>query len=73
MNKCQEASFLANPDLADILGTMDFDFESFDSLDFLDPIYLEVQIGKILNFLIPRFLDFQISTRPARDHDCKLY
>ena len=31
----REVLFLGNPDLADILGDMDFDFENFYSLDFL--------------------------------------
>ena len=29
--------FLTNPDLADILGITDFDFENFDFLDFWGP------------------------------------
>ena len=33
----QEDFFLANPDLADILGRTDFDFENFYFLDFLGP------------------------------------
>ena len=42
--------FPANPDLADILGRtdFDFDFENFYFLDFLDPKF-------------PDFQDFQIS------------
>ena len=43
--------FLANPDLADILGDMDFDFENFHFLDFLDP--------KFPDFQVPRFPDSQ--------------
>ena len=44
----QEDFFPTNPDLADILGRMDFDFENFQFLDFLDPTF-------------PDFQDFQIS------------
>ena len=33
----QEDFFPANPDLADILGRTDFDFENFHFLDLLDP------------------------------------
>ena len=33
----QEDFFPTNPDLADILGDMDFDFENFYFLDFLGP------------------------------------
>ena len=42
-----------NPDLADILGRTDLDFENFYFLDFLDP--------KFLDFQVPRVPDFQKS------------
>ena len=42
--------FPTNPDLADISGRTDFDFETFYFLDFLDP--------KFPDFQVP---DFQIS------------
>ena len=42
--------FPTNPDLADILGRMDLDFENFHFWDFLDP-----------KFLIARSPDFQKS------------
>jgi len=46
--KCgREIIFPANPDLADILGDTDFDFENFYFFDFLDP--------KFLDFQVPRF------------------
>ena len=51
---CREVFFLANPDLADILGRTDFDFENFYFLDVLDP--------KFPNFQVP---DFQISRNLA--------
>ena len=41
--------FPTNPDLADILGRADLDFEIFDFFDFLDP--------KFLDFQVPRFPD----------------
>ena len=44
----REVLFPTNPDLADILGRMDFDFENFQFLDLLDPKF-------------PDFQDFQIS------------
>ena len=44
----REVIFPTNPDLADILGRMDFDFENFQFWDFLDPSF-------------PDFQDFQIS------------
>ena len=43
----QEILFPTNPDLADILGDTDFDFENFDFLDFSDP--------KFPDFQVPRF------------------
>ena len=46
--------FLSIPDLAAILGDMDFDFENFYSLDLLDP--------KFPDFQVP---DFQISRNLA--------
>ena len=46
--------FLANPDLPDILGRTDFDFENFYFLDCLDP--------KFPDFQVP---DFQISRNLA--------
>ena len=36
--------FLANPDLADILGDKDFDFENFHFLDFVDPKFPDFQV-----------------------------
>ena len=43
----QEDFFPANPDLADMLGRMDLDFDNFYWFDFLDP--------KFLDFQVPRF------------------
>ena len=39
---------MINPDLADILGDMDFDFGNFYFLDFLDPKFPGSQISKNL-------------------------
>ena len=42
----REDFFLTNPDLADILGRTDFDFENFYFLDFLGPKFLAwAQLG----------------------------
>ena len=42
----QEDFFPTNPDLADILGRTDFDFENFYFLDFLGPKFLAwAQLG----------------------------
>ena len=43
----REGLFPANPDLADILGDMDLDFENFHFCDFL--------VSKFLDFRVPRF------------------
>ena len=46
----QEDFFPTNPDLADILGRTDLEFENFHSLHFVDP--------KFLDFQVPRFPKF---------------
>ena len=53
--------FPANPDLADILGDTDFDFENFYGLDFPD--------SKFQDFQVPRFPDSQTEAwaRPGAD------
>ena len=43
-----------NPDLADILGDADFDFENLYVSDFLDP--------RFLDFQIPGFPDSRLSS-----------
>ena len=43
----QEDSFPTSPDLANILGRTDLDFENFYFFEFLDP--------KFLDFQVPRF------------------
>ena len=49
--------FPTNPDLADILGDTDFDFDNFHFLDFLDPEFPDLQV--------PGFQNSQISWFPA--------
>ena len=49
----KEDFYLANPDLADILGRTDFDFENFYFFDFFG--------SQISRFPVPRFPNFQKS------------
>ena len=42
--------FPTNPDLADILGRTDLDFENFYFFDFLDPKFLDFQVPRSPNF-----------------------
>ena len=53
----QEDFFPTNPDLADILGRTDLDFENFYLFDFLDP--------ELLDFQVPRFPNSQIEAWPG--------
>ena len=62
----------ANPDLADILGTMVLDFENFDFLDHLDPKFLGFQVRRFPNSQISRFPDFQTSPPPDELSDPNL-
>ena len=73
--------FPANPDLADILGGTDLDFEIFYFFEFLDPKFLDFQVSrsptaqisrspgpqtsKFPDSQIPRFPDFQTPPAPA--------
>ena len=50
--------FSANPDLANILGRTDLDFENFHFLDLLDPKFPDCQVSK---FWISKHLDFPTS------------
>ena len=50
----REVFFPANPDLADVLGDTNSDFENLDLLDFLDP--------RFLDFQIPEFPDSRVSS-----------
>ena len=51
----QEDFFPTNPDLADILGRTDLDFETFHFFDFLDPNFLDFQVPRSQNSQIPGF------------------
>ena len=51
----QEDFFPTNPDLADILGRMDLDFENLYFFDFLDPKFLDFQVPRSQNSQIPGF------------------
>ena len=46
----REVRFPANPDLADILGRTDFDFENFYFCVFFDPRFLDVQVPRVPDF-----------------------
>ena len=60
----REDFFPTNPDLADILGRTDLNFETFHFFDFLDPIVLNFQVPKSQNFWISRSPDLQIPQIP---------
>ena len=60
----QEDGFLANPDLANILGRMDLDFAIFYFVDFLDPSFLDFQVPRSPNSHISRSPDLQIPRFP---------
>ena len=51
----QEDFVPTNPDLADILGRTDLDFETFHFFDFLDPKFLDLQVPRSQNSQIPGF------------------
>ena len=48
----REVLFPTNPDLADILGRMNFDFENFQFLDLLDPKFQDFQGFQISGKLV---------------------
>ena len=68
----QEDFFPTNPDLADILGKTDLNFEKFYFFDFFDLKFLDFQVPRSPNFSIsrppdlqiPRFPDFQVPRFP---------
>ena len=49
--------FPTNPNLADVLGIMDVDFDIFYYFDFLDPRFLDFQVHRSSNSKSSRFLD----------------
>ena len=63
--------FPTSPDLADILGDTDFNFEDFDFLFFGITQFADFQVPDFPNSRFPgsqisKFLDFQISRRRQR-------
>ena len=54
-----------NPDLADILGRTDFNFDNFHILNLLDPKFLDFQVSRSKNSQMSRFPDFQTPPAPA--------
>ena len=59
--------FPTNPDLADILGRTDLDFENFYFFDFLDPKFLDFQVPRSPNSQISRLPDFQTPPNKLSD------
>ena len=49
-----------NPDLANILGRTDLDFDDLVFLDLLDPTFLDFQVPRYPKSQISRFPDFQV-------------
>ena len=56
----------SNPNLADILGRTDLNFENDYLFDFWDPKFLDFQVPKSPNSQMSRSPDFQISRRRRR-------
>ena len=56
--------FPTNPDLADILGRTDLNFETFYFFHFLDPTFLDFQVPRSQKFWISRSPDLQIPRSP---------
>ena len=56
-----------NPDIANILGRTDLNFESLYFLDYLDPNFLDFQVPRSPNFWISRSPNFQTPPAPAPD------
>ena len=52
--------FLTNPDLADILGRTDLDFENFYFFDVLDPKFLDFQVPRFPNSQIEAWADLDL-------------
>ena len=60
----REDLFPANPDLANILGSTDLDFENFYFFNFLEPKFLDFQVPRSPNSQISRSPDLQIPRSP---------
>ena len=63
-NKARRIFVPTNPDLADILGRTDLDFENLYFYDLLDPTFLDFQVPRSPNFWISRSPDFQVVRFP---------
>ena len=50
----KDVVFPTHPDLADIWGRMDSDFENLDFFDFLEYIFLDFQVPRSQNYEISR-------------------
>ena len=61
-----------NPDLADILGRTDLNFDNFYFFVFLDPKLLDFQVPRSPNSQISRFPDFQTPPAPEEFSDPNL-
>ena len=61
----QEDVFPTNPDLADIFGRTDLNFENFYFFDVLDPKFLHFQVPRSPNSQISKFPDFQTPPPPV--------
>ena len=53
-------SFPTNPDLANVLGRADLDFEIFFVFDFLDPTFLDFQVPRFPNSQIEAWADLDL-------------
>ena len=63
-NRARRIFVPTNPDLADILGRTDLDFENFYFFHFLDPKFLDFQVPRSPNFWISRPPGLQIPRFP---------
>ena len=57
--------FPTNPDLADMLGRTDLNFEIFYFFDFLDPTFLDFQVPRSPNSQMSRSPEFQTPPTPT--------
>ena len=62
----QEIFFPTNPDLADILGRADLDFEIIIFFDFLDPKFLDFQVPRLSNSQIEAWARPGLDGAPLR-------
>ena len=62
----QDDLFLTNPDLANILGRTDLDFDNFNVFEFLDPTFLDFQVPDFQNLAPGRAWAMLEPSGPAR-------